>query len=931
MKSLIHFTVGLLLFVSLATFASEAERPLVLVMGEDSFPYQFVDDNGDVKGILVDLWREWSSQTQTPVVFVPRHWSASLTQLKQARADVHIGMGWTAERQHAFDFAEPFSSVSTYLYLRKTLVDKNSFKDLRPYRIGVVTGSSHESILSAQASGLNFRYYASRVSLLKGVIDGEVDVFAGMEGYLRDTSVSRAVMEQFPIQNRLLINKTQMLPAVVKGNQALIAKINQGFKHIPIATRDKIEKRWLGYSNDANTLVIATSIGIQPFVDLGGDGEPHGLYVDIWKLWSKKTGINVVFRPATMSETLEDIKYRRADIQIGYPESETMKTRYSRAWQIYQLKSRLFSYREPIKNITDLVGKRIGVVPTAPYLDKLKAELPESELKIYPDVQQMIEAAKAGHITAFFASSAWTQHYLLTSESWSDFYQFPDLTFITNIYGLVRNEDKGLVKRIQAGFKLISQEELASIEAKWVLNSDDRTFSINQTQLHFDAQQTAYLESLPPLKVGYLRHWEPMEFQGADGQFNGINSEVSYLLANKLHLELQPVVFDEWNALLEALKIGDIDIAGSVAQTASREKDLVFSSAYWPSPWGLITAHDQIAIFNLSQLSGKRLAIVAGYHLIPNLMNNIKSLELVLVPNTRAGIDAVAQGNADAFIEKVVNMGGELRASDYRNLKMSVLADYASEQSHFGLNPKLKPLLPMLDKAIAQISSEQQQQIYQRWSKHNNGTMWYHISWKQGFVLLFIFAIIALVLVSRRVNKNTKAELTRVKNQLTSLEKFDSQTGLANRSLLDDRLQQAVLMHRREMIPFAVLFICFDNIRDVNQGVGHEIGNKAFLLGAKELQEAVRKSDTLARFGENEFIMVLNRIQDLDKVCQVADSIVGRFSRAFAIDGIDVALSVSIGVAMYPSDGDSAVELLKTADQLMSRAVQHGGQCYRCA
>lgn len=918
--------------MSTSILSAEPERPLILVMGEDSYPYQFVDDNGDAKGLLVDLWREWSLQTKTSVVFVVRHWKDSLTQLEEGKADIHLGMGRTVEREKVFDFADPVSSVNTYLYLRKSLKDKTTFKDLLPYRIGVVTGSSHESVLNEQVSGLSFRYYNSRAALLNGVIGGEVDVFAGMEGYLRDTAVSRAVLDEFPLDNRVLIKKTLMLPAVTKGDKALLNKVDQGFAAMSQTIRDQIDKRWLGYSKDINTLVIATTTGIPPFVDLGGDGEVHGMYIDIWKLWSKKTGINLAFKPASMADTLDDIHYRRADIHIGYPESETMKTSLTRAWQIYQVKSRLFSYKQPLNNLGQLKGKRIGAVPTAPYLDKLKASLPNSELKLYANVTQMIEAARQGHISAFVASSTWTQHYLLKLASWGDFHQFDDLEFSTNVYGLTRNEDKGLAQRIQAGFNLITQQELAQIESKWVLDPEDRTIAQSAESLPFTPEQERYLTTLKPLKIGYLKAWRPMEYQGDSDQFLGINSEISQLLfTNKLKLRLEPVVFNEWNALLNALKRGDIDIAGSVAHTADREKELLFSSSYWPSPWGLVTNLSEISIFNLSQLSGKRLAIVAGYHLIPNLMNNGLGIELVLVPNTRAGIDAVARGKADAFIEKVVNMGVELQSDDYRGLKMSVLADYASQQSYFGIHPRLKPLVPILDKAIAQLSKDQKIQIYQHWVNNDKLSRFAHVSWQHGFFALLAVSLLALVFVAWRVRRQNAAEIYSVKKQLANLGQFDPSTGLPNRSLLDDRLEQALLLHRREMLPFGVLFICFDNIRELNQKFGHKTGEQALVLGAKKLKAAVRKSDTLAKFNENEFVMVLNRVKDLDKVCQVADGIVGGFVMPFVIDGKEVSLSVSIGVVMYPNDGDSVVELLKVADKLMSRAVQHGGQCYRSA
>lgn len=113
------------IFINNAVNASQGQtESLIVVMGEDSFPYQFVDNDGEATGLLVDLWKEWGKRTNTPLVFVARHWNESLQQLQQGKAQVHIGMGQTPEREQLFDFAEPIADVSTYLYLHKSLQGK---------------------------------------------------------------------------------------------------------------------------------------------------------------------------------------------------------------------------------------------------------------------------------------------------------------------------------------------------------------------------------------------------------------------------------------------------------------------------------------------------------------------------------------------------------------------------------------------------------------------------------------------------------------------------------------------------------------------------------------------------------------------------------------------------------------------------------------
>ncbi|MGL4711893.1 MAG: transporter substrate-binding domain-containing protein, partial [Shewanella sp.] len=149
MKFVIHIIVILCsCFLSITVRADPLpSEPLIIVMGEDSFPYQFVDNDGKPAGLLVDLWTEWAKQTRTQVIFVARHWHESLEQLRQGKAQVHIGMGKTLAREQEFDFAVPIADVGTFLYLHKSLQAKKSIKELIPFQIGVVSASSHEAEL----------------------------------------------------------------------------------------------------------------------------------------------------------------------------------------------------------------------------------------------------------------------------------------------------------------------------------------------------------------------------------------------------------------------------------------------------------------------------------------------------------------------------------------------------------------------------------------------------------------------------------------------------------------------------------------------------------------------------------------------------------------------------------------------------------------
>jgi diguanylate cyclase (GGDEF)-like protein len=159
---------------------------------------------------------------------------------------------------------------------------------------------------------------------------------------------------------------------------------------------------------------------------------------------------------------------------------------------------------------------------------------------------------------------------------------------------------------------------------------------------------------------------------------------------------------------------------------------------------------------------------------------------------------------------------------------------------------------------------------------------------------------------------------------------YDDLTGLPNRSLANDRLGQSLAMARRKNLNPCVAFIDLDNFKTVNDTLGHAAGDELLSEAARRLSACARKSDTVARLGGDEFLLILedsdeqareSRQRDLS--C-VGDRIIERFSKPFLLDGNEVAVSPSIGFAIYPRDGMDGEELMRHADAAMYRAKKHG-------
>lgn len=555
-------------------------------MSDDTYPFQYVDENGIASGLLVDFWQQWARLNKQKVVFRPAHWKQSLDSVEQSTADIHIGMARTASRLKIFDFSEPLSKVNGYLYINKALTDINTLEKLIPYKIGVVMGSAHVEVLLAKQPKLTFSYYANRKELLDAVVNNEVFIFAGLEGYLRESHISQEVIMSFPFSHRIAISEFAFYPAVKKGNLAFLEKVMRGFNLVKPDEFNKIEQDWSGIQRSQNEVVVAMQTGRAPYSDIGPNGLPHGLLIDIWKLWSDKVGLPIRFIPGSMKQGVANVQKGVADVQLGYPESGSIVPELNRAHLIYQVSSRLFSYKVPFKTKDELKGKVFAVAPTSPYLPELIEALPDADFYYMANVQQMIEATESGKVDGFVAEAAWTQHYLLLKNRWEDFYQYNPIDFKTDLYVLNRSNDLDFSDRISQGFSAIKSTELAAIERKWILNPKNRIYSAAKKIVQLNSKQRAMIKSMGEIKVGFVNHWAPMEYKSDKGAFAGINSEIFKIISQEIGLNFSYVEFSDWQTLLDALLLGNIDMSGSIAPTDQRQAELVFTGSYWPAQWG---------------------------------------------------------------------------------------------------------------------------------------------------------------------------------------------------------------------------------------------------------------------------------------------------------------------------------------------------------
>jgi diguanylate cyclase (GGDEF)-like protein len=172
-------------------------------------------------------------------------------------------------------------------------------------------------------------------------------------------------------------------------------------------------------------------------------------------------------------------------------------------------------------------------------------------------------------------------------------------------------------------------------------------------------------------------------------------------------------------------------------------------------------------------------------------------------------------------------------------------------------------------------------------------------------------------------------ERKRAEDEIQSLAYLDTLTGLPNRALLLDRLDEALLWAERERQMVGLLFLDLDRFKPINDTLGHVTGDLLLKAVAERLKASIRKSDTVARLGGDEFVVVLPGIHRELDTTPVAREILERIAQPFEIEGREIYSSASIGIATYPADGRDSGTLLKNADMALYVAKDLGRNTYQ--
>lgn len=926
--------LALLLMLSLAhTYASETGVParLQVALSADTYPYMFTNADGEVAGLAVDYWREVGRQENIQIDFIAADWPDTLKLLQQGDVQLHGAMASTPERSAMFKLTELNIEAFSNIYVMRDLTGVNSLTDLQPFVIGVVENTGHLAALKQQLPQGNFMYFPNITALYQAALDGKVAAFTGLDRLPTQDPRYEELNRKFPLFRRIALRKMELVYAVLPANKQLAQQLAEATARLNRSFLDELERRWLGVPAEQDTLLLGVSIDNQPYMHVSLQGEAQGLFVDMWQHWSEQTGTKIAFVPDTSFNNLSNLQKGRIDVVVAFPDNKGLPDNLQDAHQLYSFNSEFFSPTKlQLKQLDDTTTGKVGVFENAPYVAELQIRYPQLEFVRYRSLNEMLDASLSEELLGFFGASATMPMRLQQLNVWDSFNRLESSSVSSPLYSLVRADKPELAEHIRQGFTALKLDTLIQAEQRWITDKSQYYFSAFRDKVPLSFKETDWLNNHSKLRVGMLSDWAPMEFVDEDGNPAGVTVDMFNLLSKRMNIDFDISVYSQFDVMLADLQQKKLDLIANVSQREDRKSYAVFSDEFWSIQWAALSRGDAATVVSTADLNGKRVAIYKDYQLAKHLNDAYPQIDVKPVADLRRGLDLLLQHEVDFVIDSVEAASEMLRQTGYMYLRVQVLDDLPSYPSLIAVRNDYQPLLEILNKGLRSIGQAERQQLYQKWFSFQitqgiNKAQFNRMMWQIGgaALALLTFFVIWNLSLRKEVRLRRQAE-----QKMRFMATHDDLTQLPNRGLIKERIEQALLQHARHNEILALLFIDLDGFKEVNDLYGHDVGDELLLKLALILKDAVRKSDTVARFGGDEFVVLLTGLLSREDAAIVAEKMLHQLSQPVTLSVGEVKIGASIGIAVYPDDGTDSAKLLKVADSLMYRVKQQGKNQY---
>ncbi len=428
-----------------------------------------------------------------------------------------------------------------------------------------------------------------------------------------------------------------------------------------------------------------------------------------------------------------------------------------------------------------------------------------------------------------------------------------------------------------------------------------------------------------------------MPFEGVnDGKHTGIANDYLKIFEKLTPYSFQIKPTNSWSESTDFLKRAECDLTLMLNSSIEREKYLAFTMPYFFGPNVLVTKKDVPFMQDLPAVGDMTLGVVSGYRLLEEIPLLYPDIRIKVLPSEKSGLKAVEQGKVDVFVGSLYSINLSINQLNLTSLKINGWISL-QDKLRIGFIKSNANLVPVFNEAIERITAKQHNDILNRWSnvqivKQTNYTLFYYLAGGTS-IICFIFLWRYLVSVKIFIALDGKnKELEKIKEELLVANKnleylsfHDNLTNLYNRHYFMSTLKDHFNHLLRQNGISGILMIDLDYFKKINDEYGHVIGDKILKQFSVILSKALRSGDVAARWGGEEFIVLLPETNK-DQSMMLARRLTEAVEKHSFESNID--LTISVGVSQYKSS-DSIESWIERADTALYQAKNDGRNCIK--
>jgi len=435
-------------------------------------------------------------------------------------------------------------------------------------------------------------------------------------------------------------------------------------------------------------------------------------------------------------------------------------------------------------------------------------------------------------------------------------------------------------------------------------------------EIQLTPNEVAWLKTHPEVRVAVKHGWMPIEFTLESNQHRGIT--VDYLQALSSIFNIRFVLTD----YSENMSPSAVDVISGVVST--NVKDPEFKRQPYPFlsfPFAIYVnkkSNGRLGITSMADLNYKRVAVFKNGPVAKEIAANYPQIKLLYVDIADEAIEELRLQRVDAYIGNQIIIDYHIVVHRLNFVEKVAMTPFDSDVS-MAVRKDLPELASILNKGLQAIGKNNQE-ILEKWQISDSQ---YDRWLVPAAIVASMFLVIGLMRIFK-LKQTIRRQNFAAQKTIWHQANYDYLTDLPNRHLLDSRLRQAMDKADESLSPVGILFIDLDNFKQVNDTAGHSIGDKLIKEAANRITRCVRAYDTTARFGGDEFMVVMSDFDNEEALEKTSKKILAVLQQPFQIDNELFYISASIGLTIYPNDTSDPEALLSYADQAMYEAKKLG-------